>query len=351
MSRKKKRPKKIEVSVSSGTTVKEALPLPIVYYPKHYGTFFAFSDKNRDNPKLCACSRSAVENYFALTEFLKAKKGNDEFKKDQLDKSHFPIIICDLLKDKRTPFTIKYEKKLCHRCNQSAPSLGYCNEMYGTKFIQRYGWYVKVQYLKLGILPSWLIYLEELCPTEYIDELVNIQNERDMLGNKRKAISLICNEQDTSSLNKLQKSVYQQEADHSRLVSEFNKKIENITRSELGFKKAGEGWVSETLLYNIVTNLFPDEDIIRHQRPEWLQRLELDIYLPNLKLGIEYQGQQHFHPIQAWGGKKALFHVQRRDELKKEICKEHKVILVTIDYTDPLTQSFVNEVIQKMTLM
>ena len=59
--------------------------------------------------------------------------------------------------------------------------------------------------------------------------------------------------------------------------------------------------------------------ILRHYRPDWLDRLELDIYIPSLKLAFEYQGQQHFHPLHVWGGEKALQDLRFRDAHKVEI--------------------------------
>jgi len=33
---------------------------------------------------------------------------------------------------------------------------------------------------------------------------------------------------------------------------------------------------------------------LRHYRPDFLQGLELDIFIDELKIGMEYQGIQHF---------------------------------------------------------
>ena len=49
----------------------------------------------------------------------------------------------------------------------------------------------------------------------------------------------------------------------------------------------------EQKVYGILRELFPKEYIRRHDR-KTLNGLELDFYLYNLKLGIEYDGEQHF---------------------------------------------------------
>jgi hypothetical protein len=125
----------------------------------------------------------------------------------------------------------------------------------------------------------------------------------------------------------------------------LTKKVENLVRQEFGFRRVGEGWVSETELYQIVRRIFVDKEIIRHLRPDWLEGLELDIYLPSLRLAFEYQGQQHFHPIKAWGGQEALEAVRTRDARKAQLCNRQGIALVTVDYTEPLTEEYVRSLL------
>jgi hypothetical protein len=101
--------------------------------------------------------------------------------------------------------------------------------------------------------------------------------------------------------------------------------------------------VSETLLYQIVSRLVRPERVLRHFRPDWLEGLELDLYLPDRRLAIEYQGQQHFYPIAAWGGIGALKGLRRRDAKKARACQQNGVRLVTFDYTEPLTDDHVHK--------
>ena len=133
-----------------------------------------------------------------------------------------------------------------------------------------------------------------------------------------------------------------------RLHQDLHNSIESITREEFGFRRVGEGWVSETLLHNIVSRLVHPEPVVRHFRPEWMDGLELDIYLPERKMGIEYQGQQHFYPVEAWGGSAGLAGVKMRDKRKAKLCEQNGVHLILFDYTESLTEEYVRKLIRSI---
>ena len=65
-------------------------------------------------------------------------------------------------------------------------------------------------------------------------------------------------------------------------------------------------------------------------------------------MGIEYQGQQHFHPVEAWGGEKALEELRERDAKKKELCKTQNIIFAEIDYTEPLNRDYIQNKLNKI---
>jgi hypothetical protein len=108
----------------------------------------------------------------------------------------------------------------------------------------------------------------------------------------------------------------------------------NMVRKELGFPPVGENWVTETELYRIFESLFLNEEVVHHYRDKWLEGLELDIYVPGKKLGIEYHGEQHFKPIDVWGGEKALAETQKRDAKKNNLCEKNNVTLIIFTYEE-----------------
>lgn len=74
-------------------------------------------------------------------------------------------------------------------------------------------------------------------------------------------------------------------------------------------------------------------DFKQGYRSEWLGKQHLDFYLPNYKVGIECQGEQHYKPISFNGDKnseskeKNYVTIKERDERKRQLCKENNVSL------------------------
>jgi hypothetical protein len=49
---------------------------------------------------------------------------------------------------------------------------------------------------------------------------------------------------------------------------------------------------------------------------------------------IEYQGEQHYHPIELYGGMDALINNKMKDKIKYNYCKENNIKLYIIPYWD-----------------
>lgn len=64
--------------------------------------------------------------------------------------------------------------------------------------------------------------------------------------------------------------------------------------------------------------------------------LKLDFYLEenNKKIAIEYNGIQHYKPVEYFGGEKEYLKQCERDKWKKEYCEENKIELIIIPYND-----------------
>jgi len=65
----------------------------------------------------------------------------------------------------------------------------------------------------------------------------------------------------------------------------------------------------------------------RDQKP-----LKFDFYLgPFL---IEFQGAQHYKPVKKWGGLKNFKGIQKRDQIKRDYCKNNGLTILEIKYDD-----------------
>lgn len=96
-------------------------------------------------------------------------------------------------------------------------------------------------------------------------------------------------------------------------------------------KSDGEELIKRFLVLNKI------EYIRQYRLPMFKARglkLYYDFYLPKLNLLIEFDGIQHFIPIEAWGGLENLKNIQRRDELKNKYAKAYDIPLLRIPYKD-----------------
>jgi very-short-patch-repair endonuclease len=79
---------------------------------------------------------------------------------------------------------------------------------------------------------------------------------------------------------------------------------------------------------------------------KYISKLSFDFYLPKHNLCIEYNGRQHYEPIDYFGGEKTFELQKKRDESKEKFCKENKIELLIIKY-DELIENVINDIICK----
>jgi len=98
--------------------------------------------------------------------------------------------------------------------------------------------------------------------------------------------------------------------------------------------------VGEEVLINLLTSMFPELQI-------WPQfnlgeSLHLDVFIPALNIGFEYDGIQHFERIKMFQPKKNDFsHAKYLDERKDDLCSTLGIHLIRIPYTVELTKDYV----------
>ena len=125
------------------------------------------------------------------------------------------------------------------------------------------------------------------------------------------------------------------------------KEIENEVREQFGYQKIGEQWVSETTLYKIVCMLYPDMEVVHHYRGNELEGLELDIWIPERRIGIEYQGEQHYQAIEHWGGEEGLRKRMENDKKKKRLCKELGYHIIEFKHNEDFSEELIKRRVSK----
>ena len=101
-------------------------------------------------------------------------------------------------------------------------------------------------------------------------------------------------------------------------------------------------WKHELSLFHAVRKKYPDT--LYQYRPDWLGRQSLDLYIPSLHTAIEYQGIQHYHAVEFFGGEEALAQRQELDLMKKQLCGENHVRLIEWPYDLEPTDKNLREV-------
>lgn len=345
------------IAMSNDVVTVEKLPLPVVYYPGIYSAYFAFSKDKKSQLFLCSCAYESIENHIKLNLRYKAKYEYSKTSFFALTTSIFPsklfegIEIDSLPNSLQVMKLIKFKNKICHECNKKVPKYKFCHEMYGGSFKQKYGWYIQKQYYEFGLYPSANMWIEEICPQDILDLIkINPDSIRQLSSlesqGKKEEHEKLLNEVTLQSFGEIPYP----ENPRWYLYSEFGKQkrkihniVENVVREKFGFKKVGEAWTSETILYYIVKSLFKERTIFRHYRPKFLEGLELDIFIEELNLAIEYQGIQHFKPIKHWGGENSYKKLKKRDIKKKQICDSLGIRLLYFNYDEELNEILVKQ--------
>jgi hypothetical protein len=110
----------------------------------------------------------------------------------------------------------------------------------------------------------------------------------------------------------------------------ITKEAENDLRVNENLPKIGENWIEETRLYNLIKNEFPALAVIQHGKPNFLGKQHYDIWIPKIKTAIEYQGQQHYEPVDFFGGISSFNDQLERDKRKYNLSVENGVNLIYV---------------------
>lgn len=96
---------------------------------------------------------------------------------------------------------------------------------------------------------------------------------------------------------------------------------------------------------NIIRELLRKEGIMNIEQKGFdylksINPMHLDFYIPSINTAIECQGEQHFRPIDYFGGDEAFKKQVERDRLKYDLCKEHGVNIIY--FCDEINSKYYN---------
>ena len=150
-------------------------------------------------------------------------------------------------------------------------------------------------------------------------------------------------------------SCYEKRKVENEINKALQRPIENLLREFEGLPKIGEGWASEVSLRNIINEILIPYNLTStfHYRPIFLKGKEIDIYfeIDGKKIGIEYQGKQHYEPIDFFGGKEGFEKLRKRDLEKKLLCKKNNIKLVEVSYVDKLTYPNIVNILRNVNIL
>jgi len=84
---------------------------------------------------------------------------------------------------------------------------------------------------------------------------------------------------------------------------------------------------------------FLEENNIKYsQEVKLFDNYRFDFYLEDLNTVIEYDGKQHFEPVDYFGGLEGFLKTQERDKIKTEYCLENNIRIIRIAYFEEVEE-------------
>lgn len=135
------------------------------------------------------------------------------------------------------------------------------------------------------------------------------------------------------------------------LTAAYKGKFDKFEKSS--YVKPINKWITEELVYNLVKRIYKGQKVIYQHRPFFLKsssggQMSYDVFIAGLNIAIEYQGKQHFEPVDFFGGEEAFKNLQKRDQEKIELSKQNGIKLLYINYWEDVTPELIKEKISSV---
>lgn len=124
-------------------------------------------------------------------------------------------------------------------------------------------------------------------------------------------------------------------------ISELNNKIDDIYSDLVANNIIDSKWLNEKSLFQLVKKKY--KKALFQYSPAWLFPQSYDIYIPELNIAIEYQGIQHYKPIDYFGGDEGFKHRQELDIRKKQLSTDNNIKLIEWHYSESIDLETLNQ--------
>ncbi len=334
--------------------VRTSLPLP---YCQVGGVFMAYAEKPDGMGCFCACTREAIGHYvqseLAEKSEREARRGlRPQGRYDFVINHSFPEAVADALWAQQPDNDgilerLRFRENICHRCWRAVPPYENLQSRSYFENVFRLLIYRELHALGFSFIAHPLPYVS----TPWHGQLLPANFEALMTEVRRLSVEIYGTPTQPPRWRLESGPEY---ARAWRRSQEVQKEIEAATRTVREFAvsrlrahyefPAFKAWLQrETVLFLNVRSIFRPCAVERHAKPDFLDGLELDIWVPDRRLGVEFQGAQHSRAFDYLGGAKALAAVQERDRRKASLCARHGVRLVCFDEADDLNENRVAE--------
>ena len=123
--------------------------------------------------------------------------------------------------------------------------------------------------------------------------------------------------------------------------SDLNNKIDEIYSDLVANNIIDSKWLNEKSLFQMVKKKY--KKTLFQYSPEWLFPQSFDIFIPELNIAIEYQGIQHYKPIDYFGGDEGFKHRQELDTRKKQLTADNNIKLIEWHYSESIDSETLNQ--------
>lgn len=176
----------------------------------------------------------------------------------------------------------------------------------------------------------------------YLKDPFNNYNFINEIGNKHGKLTVI----EYAGRNSDNKTLWKCKCDCGGIIVTTGKSLRaGLTTSCGCIKSLGEEKINK-ILQDLNIN-FETQKTFKNLKSDNNYLLYLDFYLPKYNLAIEYQGIQHYKSIKGYFDEDQLQKLKRRDQIKREYCKQNNIKLVEIPYTDfdKIDNNYIQEVV------